>query len=204
MRPEPVQDLSGLPDHAFGHRNPLWWGNLGFVAIEGTVFVLAIASYFYLMSQADQWPPNLDPPSLRAAGIALALALASEVPNIWLKGRAERQDERATRLGLLVMLAIGLVMIGLRVWQFYELNCRWDTNAYGSIVWALLGLHTVHLVSDVGETAVITAMVWFMPARPRRFVDVSENQDYWHFVVWSLAVVSVVIYLVPRITGEGS
>ena len=47
-----VGDLSGLPDHADGPRNVVWWGNTGFMLIEGTAFALAGGAYLYLSSQS--------------------------------------------------------------------------------------------------------------------------------------------------------
>ena len=46
--PVTVSDVSALPDTAFGHRSLMWWGTMGLMVIEGTVFGLAIAMYFYL------------------------------------------------------------------------------------------------------------------------------------------------------------
>ena len=45
-------------------------------------------------------------------------------------------------------IAFGLVLIAVRGFEFAALNVQWDTNAYGSIVWALLALHTTHIVTD--------------------------------------------------------
>jgi heme/copper-type cytochrome/quinol oxidase subunit 3 len=195
------QDVSHLPTYGFGPKSLVWWGNLGFIAIESTVFVLAIATYFYLRSQNGDWPLNVPPPELTAATVASVTVILSEVPNQWVKRKAKQHDLRAVRRGLLLMTVVGLVLLGLRTWQFLELNCRWDTNAYGSIVWALMFLHTVHIVSDFGETVVIAAIMTFGPVDGRRFSDVVENQDYWDFVVISWLVLYVVIYLVPRWLG---
>ena len=52
MKTRAVLDIRDLPEYAFGHRSIMWWGTLGFIAIEGTVFVLALTSYFYLRSKA--------------------------------------------------------------------------------------------------------------------------------------------------------
>ncbi len=43
-----VVDLSKLPDYGFGSRMTPWWGTIGFIALEGTAFVLVLASYLYL------------------------------------------------------------------------------------------------------------------------------------------------------------
>jgi heme/copper-type cytochrome/quinol oxidase subunit 3 len=37
--------------------------------------------------------------------------------------------------------------------RVHALNVSWDANAYGSVVWLLLGLHTTHLITDTIDTA---------------------------------------------------
>ena len=49
-------DVSALPTVVFSHRTMMWWGTLGLMAVEGTVFALAVMTYFYLRSHADNWP----------------------------------------------------------------------------------------------------------------------------------------------------
>ena len=48
-------DVSRLPSHGFSHRSPMWWGTLGMIAIEGTVFALTVMCYFYLRSHSASW-----------------------------------------------------------------------------------------------------------------------------------------------------
>jgi hypothetical protein len=43
-------DVSRLPRYAFSHRSPMWWGTMGMIAIEGTVFALVIVAYTYLLT----------------------------------------------------------------------------------------------------------------------------------------------------------
>ena len=56
MREHVVQDISALPTYGFGHRSPVWWGTLGFVAIETMGFALAVGSYLYLVHINPKWP----------------------------------------------------------------------------------------------------------------------------------------------------
>src|SRR5215216_3527335 len=145
-------DVSALPTFAFGNRSILWWGTLGLVAIEGTVFALAIASYVYLRGRVPEWPPNLPPPRLFWGSLNTVIMLVSIVPNELTKRAAERLDLAKSRLWLVVCVVIGLAFLTVRVFEFGTLNCRWDTNAYGSIVWTLMGLHTTHLLTDWIDT----------------------------------------------------
>ena len=94
-------------------------------------------------------------------------------------------------------LVFGLAFLVVRVLEFGALNCRWDSSAYGSIVWVTLGLHTAHLLTDYIDTAVLTAVMFVRPT-PKRFVDVSENGVYWWFVVLSWVPLYVLLYFGAR------
>ncbi len=59
-----VLDVSALPTYAFGHRSLMWWGTMGMIFIESTVFVLAIVAYFYLRERSYNWPVGGLPPDL--------------------------------------------------------------------------------------------------------------------------------------------
>ena len=82
--------------------------------------------------------------------------------------------------------------------EFTALNCWWDTNAYGSIVWTLLGIHTVHVVTDLIDTTVLAVMFFVAPLDANRFVDASENAFYWYFVVFTWLPIYGLLYIAPR------
>jgi cytochrome c oxidase subunit 3 len=193
-----VGDVSDLPDHNFGSSGLGWWGVIGFMLIEGMGFVLAIGGYYYLLPYEHHWPPNQPPPSLLWGSLVTGLAIASEIPNAWIKQRAKRYDLRAVQFGLALMTLVGVAMLVLRALEFTSLNVRWDTNAYGSIVWALLALHTTHMATDVYDSGVLSVMSLRKEMTGRRYSDVTDNALYWHFIVWSWVVLYVVIYWTPR------
>jgi cytochrome c oxidase subunit III len=192
-------DVSNLPSYRYGHHSLMWWGMMGLVAIEGTVFVMAVMSYLYLWSQAQSWPLSAAPPELIWGTLNLAVLLASVYPNHWTKRVAEDGDERKMRIGLVVCALFGFVLLAIRALEFTTLNVRWDTNAYGSIVWVLLGLHTVHLATDVYDTVVLAVLMFTGPTEGRRHVDVAENGMYWYFVVYSWIPIYAVLYWMPRL-----
>jgi heme/copper-type cytochrome/quinol oxidase subunit 3 len=190
-------EVSRLPIYGFGARNPMWWGTQAFMVIEGLAMVFAIATYFYLFAQSPWWP--LGPqPKLLWPSLIVALFLLSEWPNVRLKKAARAADLVAVRRGLLIMSAIGTLALILRAFELNALEIRWDENAYGSIVWFMLGLHTAHILTDLVETYVMTAIAYLGPVDMRRFPEVQDNQDYWHFVVVFWLIYYVVIYWVPR------
>ena len=197
-QPERI-DVSHLPDYAFGHRSTLWWGTGGFIVIEATAFALALFAYFYLRSKLPEWPPGVAPPDLLWGTLNTVVLLASAIPNQLAKNAAEAQQLGRVRFWLVVCLAFGAAFLTIRGLEFTALNCAWDSNAYGSIVWAIMGLHTAHLLTDVADTGVLTALMFTRHVRERRFVDVSEDAFYWYFVVLVWPPLYAVIYWVPRL-----
>ena len=202
MIPEPrfTTDLSGLPGHAFGHRSLTWWGVMAFMVIEAVAFAMAIAAYFFLMNHQDQWPPDPVPlPSLLPGILFTLVLLASEIPNTMIKKAAEKEDIGPVRRGLLAMTLTGLVLFAIRAFEFGALNVSWTDNPYGSVLWMLLLLHTVHVLTDWVDTATLTALMHTRHGRSgRRFADVSENSLYWRFVWLTWLPIYLLIYWLPR------
>lgn len=196
----PTGDVADLPDYAFGATTLGYWGVVGFMLIEGMGFVLALGVYFYLLRNETQWPPHSAPPPLAWSSAFTVLALLSEIPNLWVARRAKAQDLQGVRIGIVAMLVFGVALIAVRGMELHALNVRWDITAYGSIVWALLALHTFHVITDVYDSGVLGAIVFTKPVDGRRFSDVADNALYWHFIVWSWVALYVTIYWTPRWT----
>ena len=178
----------------------MWWGTLGMVLIESMAFALTIGAYFFLRTRSVHWPPpTIPPPDLTWGTINTIVLLASGVPNELAKRAAERVDLAKVRLWIAVCLIFGVGFNAIRAMEFATLNVSWDANAYGSITWFLLGLHTTHIVTDVLDTGVLAALMFFGPIEEKRFVDVSENSFYWYFVLLAWIPIYGVIYWAPRL-----
>ena len=196
----PELNVAGLPTVVFGRRSLTWWGIIGLMAIEGTMFAILIASYFFYHTRSSSWPPGLMPPALIYGCLNTAVFLISLVPNFWMHQIAPSGDLRKVRVGLSVMTVFGIINIVLRVFEFPALNCQWDANAYASVVWTLLGLHSIHLATDWYDTVVLLVLMFRDPLiEGRRFVDVEENAYYWYFVVFAWLPIWFTLYIAPRL-----
>jgi len=195
------QDVADLPTTKFGSSSLTWWGIIGFMVIEGTAFGLAFAAYFFLMGHEQGWPPEgRAAPDVLAGTLFTILILASEVPNTMIKKAAEARDVPTIRLLMPVMVAIGVVLLVIRGFEFNSLNVRWTDNAYGSIIWALLLLHTTHILTDWFDTVVLTVLMRTPLAyEGRRLVDTDENSLYWRYVWLLWLPIYLMIYWVPRL-----
>jgi heme/copper-type cytochrome/quinol oxidase subunit 3 len=193
-------DVSALPTFAFGKRSILWWATMAMIAIEGTVFALVIAAYIYLKWRVPNWPPSVAPPDLLWGTVTTFVVLLSIIPNELARRAAKRLDLTKTRLWVTLSVVAAMVFCVTRVFEFTALNVWWDTNAYGSVVWFLLGLHTFHFVTDTIDTGFLSVVLFSGPLDANRFVDIYENALYYYFVIASWIPIYAVIYFAPRLT----
>jgi cytochrome c oxidase subunit 3 len=200
MKERLVLDVSQLPLHGSGTASPTWWGTLAFMLIEGTGFALGIVVYLYLMSIASVWPINAPAPDLLPGTLLTALLATSVIPNVLVARWAQRRELKKVRIGLIAMALFGIAPLFLRVFEFPALHVMWDTNAYGSITWVLLGLHTTHILTDLIDTLVLMCLMFTRHAdNPRRYGDVEDNAMYWNFVVVTWVPLYLCLYWVPRL-----
>jgi cytochrome c oxidase subunit 3 len=200
MKQQAALDLSKLPLHGAGTASLTWWGTLAFMLLEGTAFALVIAIYLYLESLAPEWPLGAPAPDLLPGMLVTLVLLASLVPNALTNRWAKRQNIAKTRLGMVVMSVLGIIPLIIRVFEFPALHISWDSNAYGSILWVMLGLHTTHLITDLADTLVLAVLMFSGHGQNRRrFGDVQDNAMYWNFVVLTWLPLYVCIYWIPRL-----
>ena len=200
MKERAVLDVARLPLHGLGPASVTWWGNLAFMLIEGSAFTVAIAVYLYLWSLAPAWPLSAPPPDLGPGTTVTVLLVLSLIPNHFMKRWAAARDLKRVRIAITVMTLCAAVLLGIRVFEFPAFHVAWDDNAYGSIVWLLLGLHTTHLLTDTLEGCVLIGV---MSSRhgdnKRRYGDIEDNADYWIFVVLTWLPIYGCLYWIPRL-----
>jgi cytochrome c oxidase subunit III len=199
-QPRIVADLGDLPLHGLGSASLTWWGTLAFMLIEGTGFALIIAVYLYLASLAQAWPLSAPPPDLLPGTLVTVLLVVSVAPNLMIVRWAKRQDLVKVRIGLVIMSLLGVVPLVPRAFEFPALHVWWDSNAYGSVTWTLLGLHTTHIITDLADTLVLTVLMFTRHGNNvRRLGDVQDNALYWNFVVLAWLPIYACLYAVPRL-----
>jgi heme/copper-type cytochrome/quinol oxidase subunit 3 len=208
MSTRPVIDVSELPHHGFDTLDTIWWGNNLLLAIETSMFVLLIATYFYLRQNFELWPPPLaqltgplNPlPDLGFGSANAILLLVSCAPMIWVDVSARRGSQSGTQRGLLICLLIGFAAIVLRCFEFRAVKFRWDSNAYGSIVWFILGMHLLHLLTLTCETLLLTGWSFMREFDMKHRVDITALAVYWYWVAGIWMVLYAVVYFAPRLS----
>jgi cytochrome c oxidase subunit I+III len=194
-------DVSGLPTAVFGPRAMLWWGTLSFMAIEGMTLVVCVACYFYLWRNEATWPPeHTVRPSLLWPTISLAVLLLSNVPVRLADKAAHRLALPAARRWFTLALVFAVAFLPLRWMDLLALNCRWDTNAYGSVAWLTAGVHATLLWLNLFETLGFVALLYSSKFQERHFTDVSESCFYWYFMTGAWVPLYAMVYLTPYLT----
>jgi cytochrome c oxidase subunit 3 len=193
-----VADVSALPRATFGHRSMMWWGTLGFIAIEGTTLFICVVSYFYLRRNFSTWPPeHVFRPALLIPTIQAGLMLLSNFPMASVDRAARRLDVSGVRRGMVICSVLAVIMTVLRWFEFKSLNVRWDSNAYGSAAWATVTSHGTLLLLETAETIAFTVLLFTGPIEERDLAGASDNALYWYFMSGVWIPLYVVIFLSP-------
>jgi len=203
MRPRATLDVSHLPTVVFGSRAPLWWGVMGIMAIEGTMFAIMAASYFYLRGGASVWPPTgALHPGLGITTLNLAILLATIIPMHLAAKAATREDLPAVRIWLIVSTVLMVAFLAVRWIILQRLTFLWNSHAYGSLVWTTAGLHTLHVVTDTIENILFIVLLTKGPVEDHHILDLRLNSLYWYFVVACWVPFYFIFFLDPGLLAR--
>ncbi|NPV08833.1 MAG: heme-copper oxidase subunit III [Anaerolineae bacterium] len=201
MATEPrVVSAESLPLNLNDNRAPLWWGMWGLIAIEATLFAALLVSYYYLRHSAPEWPlGGIEEPELLLPTVNTAIILVSSVPVAWADRGIRRGLRTRLAAGWSVAVILGLAFLAIKYVEMSSLAYRWDTNAYGSIVWTIIGFHTAHVMALMLKTVVVLTLALRGYFTESRNVGVQINGLYWHFVVAVWIPIYLTIYISPRL-----
>lgn len=189
-------DVSALPTHAFGARDPVWWAVVLVIAIETTMFALLFVSYFYIRGNYDLWPvEGVGTPDLLLGTIS-SIVLFATLPVVFLVNRAARDlDVPRARRWVAVATLLLIAAVAIRGVEMWRIPFRWDTHAYGSVFWVALGLHTFHLLATIVEGLISYFVLRRGPVEEKFPVDVDVTGLYTYFVIASWIPTYAVLYL---------
>lgn len=194
-----VGDVSHLSPYASGSAAPLWWGMAGLIAIEVAVFAILLASYFHLAHSSTSWPQGGIPaPDLLLPTVNTFVLLGSSLLLHWADTGIAKGDKRRLVVGMLAASTLALVFLILKVVEYSDVGYRWDTNAYGSMVWIIIGFHSAHVLTLLLKSVVTSVLSVRGYFNPERRLGVEINGLYWHFVVVVWIPLYLALYWAPR------
>jgi heme/copper-type cytochrome/quinol oxidase subunit 3 len=199
-----VLDVSGLEVGTADSRALLWWGNLAMLAIEGSMFMMTIASFLYLRMANLDWPPSTVPnPDLVLPTVNLALMLLIAIAAFVTDRAALRDEVPVAMLGQAVCILAAIAILVIRFLIMKDIGFKWSSHAYGSVVWFAVGLHTFHVLAALAETALLFVYSCFKPVIKKHLLDYRSVAVYWYFVVLMWIPFYVLIFLQPWMTRKG-
>jgi heme/copper-type cytochrome/quinol oxidase subunit 3 len=197
-----VIDVSALPAYDISNQSPLWWGQLMMCLIEGSMFCMLIAIYFYLRLSVDVWPPpGTVLPSIVLPSLALIPLVASCVGSYWASEAAKKGDRRGMLCGMGLNLGLALLFLVLRALEWKSLNFTWASDAHGSIFWIILFLHTYDVIADLIMTAVLIIIAASGHYGQKQRIGVHVDSVLWYFLVGIWVPLYAVLYWGPHLVG---
>jgi heme/copper-type cytochrome/quinol oxidase subunit 3 len=195
-------DVSELPAYDISNQSPLFLGQLLMCVIEGSMFSILIATYFYLRLGVDVWPPpGVRPPNPAVATWALLPLLASCLGSHWADKAAKKGDRGGMILGMLVNLFLAGAFVLLRTYAWRSLGFTWASDAHGGIVWAILFLHTYDFVADLIVTTVLVVILALGKTGNIVRSAVHVDSVLYYFLVGIWLPLYAVVYWGPQIVG---
>ena len=142
-------------------------------------------------------------------GNTLILIVSSVLMALALKS-FQRDDRRRGALYLTLTALVGLVFLGVQVYEYYQLlyghhypigvsasgHFRPDSSLFASCFFAMTGAHGLHVAIGIVAVACLAVRAWFGAYSANHYNPVENVGLYWHFVdlVWSFLF--VVVYLI--------
>ena len=202
MTPSHTIDVSGLPPYEISNQAPLWLGQALLCVIEGSMFCMLIAMYFYLRLGLDLWPPpGVQLPHTLAPTLALIPLFFSCVGSYWASQAAKRDDRRWMLIGLSLNLLCAAIFLAFRFYEWRILNFTWAADVHGSIVWAILFLHTFDVIADLLMTAVLVVIIGIRRYAENQRLGVHVDSVVWYFLCGIWVPLYLVVYWGPHIVG---
>jgi heme/copper-type cytochrome/quinol oxidase subunit 3 len=193
-------DAASLPTGASGPRAPIWLGQAGMMLIEGTLLIVLLIVYLYVRIAFAVWPPpGVGTPDFVLPTASLVLLLLSCIP-MKLADRAAKSDRwSAVVWWTLINVAMAFVFLALRTIELNRLDFKWSSHIYGSIVWIVMGLHTMHAAADSIESLILAVVIARGWRGEKQRMAVEVDGLYWYFVVVIWVPFYFVFFLYPRL-----
>lgn len=135
--------------------SPLLFGAIVFLASEFMLFGGLFAAYFGLRSETTPWPPAGIHPNVGLAAIStLTLVLSSLALARGLDHGAHGRMA-SLRRWTAVTMALGVVFIGLELWDWTHVAFSISSNPYGTMYFTLTGIHALHVLAGLVVLSVL-------------------------------------------------
>ncbi|MBL0328192.1 MAG: cytochrome c oxidase subunit 3 [Bacteroidetes bacterium] len=164
---------------------PMLW-----IAMISMVMLFGACTSAYIVSRgAGAWV-HFELPQMFY--VSTAIIIISSVTMNWTLASARKNDYKGMKMGSFITLLLGLAFVffqfkawGVLVDQKVFFAGR-DSNAAGSFMYVLTGLHLAHLIFGIGAVAVVWIKSRLQRYNSENLLGVRLCAIFWHFldVLW--------------------
>jgi cytochrome c oxidase subunit III len=191
-------DVSNLPTIAFGRHTPLWWAEMLTLMVLSAMTVTLISSYLYLRLALSGWSsPDSPPPGLLLPTICFVVLLIAIVPIYRASKAVQRGERRKTTYGLAFNFILAIVFLVLRLVAFNELGFKWYSSVYGSLVWIIMGFHTILTITAAVWTGILLGIVLSNKDGEKHQLGIEVDAWYWGFLALSWIPFYFLLFVYP-------
>ncbi len=166
-----------------GRHSTSWWGMVLLIVSEATLFAALLASYFFLRSNSVLWPPQgVNRPELSLSSISMVVLILGSLAMQWGVAGVSRGAIGRLRAGLAIAFVLGALFLGIQVYSLLQLHFAPQDHAYGSLFWAIVGLHALHVLLGLLMNLYVQLRAGFGHFGPQRRQAVDNVAMFWHFV----------------------
>lgn len=196
-------DISNLPTIAFGPRTPLWWAEMLTIIMLSAIMGTLIVTYLYLRIGFSTWPStDSPPPTLLWPTICLVVLLIATAPIYSASKAAQRGERRRTTYGLALNFVLAIIFLVLRFSVFEELGFKWYSSVYGSLVWIIMGFHTILAITATVWTGILLVILLSHKEGEKQQIGIGVDAFYWSFIALSWIPFYFLLFVYPAaLTG---
>jgi len=157
-----------------------------FLASELLFFGGLFGAYYALRAETSPWPPDgVELETILAAIATLLLVLSSGTFHLGLVA-ARRERIGGLRVWIAVTLLLGALFLSLQVLDYSRLSFEVSSHAYGTMYYAMTGLHWLHVAAGLVLICVALGRISQGAYRGGHIDGLHAVGYYWHFVdiVW--------------------
>lgn len=200
-RPEEALREQALPLGSVDQRASGWWGMMGLILTEGSLFALLLFSYYYMAIQPRSAPwPTGGMPELTLALPNTLILLASSATVWWGERALRKGHRRRLAVGLAATLVLGAAFAGIQIVEWRSKPFAPFADPYSSLYFTLTGFHLAHVAA--GLLVLMALLAWTLLGYfgAGRRGAVATGAIYWHFVDAVWLAVFFTLYVTPHLS----
>lgn len=188
-----------IPHFVTGSKSTGWWGIVMLLLIETAVFTGLIASYFYLFANSSVWPAaGASNPELGIPIVYSIILFASGILGFMGNKAMEKGDLRRMQIYRIIGAVSLVVFLGLKAYEYINLDYLWNDSAYASIMWTIAMFHSAHVFSVLLKEIAIQALAAKGFFTKERRGAVEGATLYWNYVVLMWIPIFLTLYIFPN------